>query len=316
MMKRTKRILALLLTAALAAGLLSTAAMAAGGTGLTLEAASKTAKAGETVDVAVNIASNPGFVALDLSIGYDASALTLDSVTVASGFPATGAGDETGLTTINNETAGTCGVIVDAGNSSADLTATGTLLTLRFTVAATAKAGNYPIRLTVDSAANNALASVAATTTNGAITVKAAELKIENLTGSTPTAICTPSPDGKTLNVQNDKACMVLVKQTDAEGNVTYTRLPATANAEGGYDFDISSLPEGASLVVAVKGDVNGDGSVGVADRLMLAASLGGSVTLGNLAKEVSDVNNDGSIGVADRLMLAASLGGSTTLTW
>jgi len=165
----------------------------------------------------------------------------------------------------------------------------------------------------VDSAANNALASVAATTTNGAITVKAAELKIENLTGSTPTAICTLSPDGKTLNVKNDKACVVLVKQTDAEGNVTYTRLPATANANGGYDFDISSLPEGASLVVAVKGDVNGDGRVNARDRAALAKGLlptddENYQELDALASAIADVNGDGRINARDRAALAKGL--------
>lgn len=320
MRKQTKRGLALLLTLTLAVSLFSATVFAEETSGLVLAAEEVTAKAGETVDVSILVSENPGFVAMDLVIGYDETALTLNSVTVGEGFPPE-VEDALGLTTINTETAGLCQVIVDASlnggeEAAADLTATGKLLTLNFTVAAETAAGSYPVTLQVDSVGNNALEHVGVSAASGKVTVGSAGPLVDNLTGTSAPAECQLSEDGKTLNVQNNKACVVLVKQVDAEGNETYTRLPATANANGGYDFDLSTLPEGASVVVAVKGDVNGDGSVGAADRLMLAASLGGSPKLGGLAKNTGDVNGDGSVGAADRLMLAASLGGSPTLAW
>ena len=48
----------------------------------------------------------------------------------------------------------------------------------------------------------------------------------------------------------------------------------------------------------------------------MIAAYLGGSVNLDNAKYYVADANKDGSVGVADRLMIAAYLGGNTGLHW
>lgn len=134
---------------------------------------------------------------------------------------------------------------------------------------------------------------------------------VDNQTGATPTAAVTFSEDGTTMNVKNDAACVVLVKSGD-----TYTKLTATPNAAGGYDFDVSTLPEGASIVVAVKGDATGDGSMDVSDVLAcMYAFTGSGDALTNLQTMVADTDGNGTVDVTDVLALMYAFTG-TSFAW
>ena len=72
---------------------------------------------------------------------------------------------------------------------------------------------------------------------------------------------------GSTLNVQNDTACVVLYT---TDGGETYTKLAATANEAGGYDFDLTNVPANAVIKIAIQGDFNMDGSVDALDAVMV----------------------------------------------
>ncbi|MBR4721136.1 MAG: hypothetical protein IK057_05175, partial [Clostridia bacterium] len=74
-MRTKKRILSAILVAAMLVSTVITTAFAADD--FTVTAANVTAKAGETVDVAVSLENNPGIIALRLKIGYDSDVLTL-----------------------------------------------------------------------------------------------------------------------------------------------------------------------------------------------------------------------------------------------
>ena len=116
-----------------------------------------------------------------------------------------------------------------------------------------------------------------------------------------------------TVTSDNDIACVVIVK--DADGNYTRLTVVSTDEETKAHSFK-ATLGKGYEIIVAVKGDANGDGSVGVADRLMIAARLGGTTSFDAMKNLIADVNKDGSVGVSDRLMIAACLGGTTTLQW
>ena len=60
---------------------------------------------------------------------------------------------------------------------------------------------------------------------------------------------------------ENDVACVVLVKKADG----TYQKLTATTGENGKHSFT-ATLAEGDSIVVALKGDVSGDGVIGMDD--------------------------------------------------
>ena len=68
-----------------------------------------------------------------------------------------------------------------------------------------------------------------------------------------------------TVASDNDVACVVLVKNADG----TYQKLTATT-ADGTHSFT-ATLAEGDSIIVALKGDVNGDGVVNASDATLVS---------------------------------------------
>ena len=115
---------------------------------------------------------------------------------------------------------------------------------------------------------------------------------------------------GNMLNVQNDAACVVL--WTDDNG-ATYTKLTATENPAGGYDFGLTNVPANAVIKIAIKGDVNGDGQVTATDkatlnRSLLSASKAAYHELNLLQKMIIDLNGDGQISATDKALLNRSL--------
>ena len=185
------------------------------------------------------------------------------------------------------------------------------------------------VDLTVKEAVNYDLASVSVNAVNGKVTVggndatidtsKAPEtLPAENISieGNTMTINPVSTQSGQTVTAP---ACVVLIKNGDS-----YTKVAATKNGDK-YDFDVSAL-NGGQIVVAVKGDANGDGEITVADYTAIARSLLQSganryQALGAMNSVVGDANGDGEITVADytaiaRSMLQSSNGRYSEINW
>lgn len=117
---------------------------------------------------------------------------------------------------------------------------------------------------------------------------------------------------GTTMNVKHDLACVVLVEETDG----TYSRLNATAKADGSYDFDVSGVGN-KKVVIAVKGDTSGDGNADISDALQIVYS-GISNTkpayqaLNSYQACVGELSGDRSVDITDALQIVYS-GISTT---
>lgn len=122
----------------------------------------------------------------------------------------------------------------------------------------------------------------------------------ENKTGSTTPATINAPADGWVLNEENtftvscDKACVVGYT-TDGE-----TYIPLTAGDDG-YTV---TLTEGMKIVVAIAGDVNGDGLIRVAD-VIAAAQLEASGECTSYQMLLADMTGDGNLRVADVIALA-----------
>ena len=108
--------------------------------------------------------------------------------------------------------------------------------------------------------------------------------------------------EGK-FTITYDKACIVAVKTIDDNGIVHYSRLTATATGDiNTYSFDLSDYGEWNSnieIIVAVKGDLNGDGNLNSADLSILQKGIlrntnPNYVSLTDFAKLTGDINNDG----------------------
>ena len=110
----------------------------------------------------------------------------------------------------------------------------------------------------------------------------------------------------------NTPACMVLVKNGDQ-----YTRVAATKNADNTYNFNVSNLPEGASIVVAAKADLDGNGTIDAPETVQIkAAQLGNLTTFSNLQNMVADLDGNGEIDAAETVQIKAAQLGNFVLGW
>lgn len=93
-------------------------------------------KPGETIEIYVNLTNNPGIVSLYLGVGYDENVLKLNSITNTGLLPDYMAGSMT-----KNPVA----ISWEAASATENLTVTGTLAVLKFTVLENARPGEYAI---------------------------------------------------------------------------------------------------------------------------------------------------------------------------
>lgn len=126
-----------------------------------------TAKAGETVQVTVDLSGNTGLVAARLHLDYDPSVLTLTQVQDG------GLLGNASFVPGNDLTAVPYTVLWEDALTHENYTGDGTLVTFTFRIAADAEAGITPVTLTVDedSTYDVDLQNAACAVTNGAVTV-------------------------------------------------------------------------------------------------------------------------------------------------
>ena len=118
---------------------------------------------------------------------------------------------------------------------------------------------------------------------------------------------------GNTLNVQNDAACVVLYTIDNGE---TYTKLAATPNEAGGYDFDLTNVPTNAVIKIAIKGDANGDGMVNSVDAGQAKAAALNKITFNALQTLIMDVDNTNVINSIDAAQVKAVSLNKLSLEW
>lgn len=135
-MKNFKRILAFLTMLTLLGTVVVGSAFAS--TAPTMTLSSATAKAGDTVDLTINVSNNPGFTATIVRVSYDSTYITLAA-------RATNGELFTSCTPGGNISSNPYQIVFNDGFD--DITANGVLANLSFKVADDAPAGEYPITL-------------------------------------------------------------------------------------------------------------------------------------------------------------------------
>ena len=118
---------------------------------------------------------------------------------------------------------------------------------------------------------------------------------------------------GNTLNVQNDAACVVLYTIDNGE---TYTKLAATPNEAGGYDFDLTNVPTNAVIKIAIKGDANGDGKLNNLDVTQVKAAVLGKITFDSMTNLIVDVDGTDTVNNLDVTQIKATVLGKISLNW
>ena len=152
-MKKSKKLLALLLTLLMVVSVFPTSVFAVEAEEkLVIEAESVTGKAGDTVDVAIKVTENPGIIAFGIQVKYDSSKLEIveeyDAENEVHLNPAVSKifGTAFNYTTSENYNDNPYTLVVDNVGSKNN-TATGTLMELTFRIKAGAELGDTPIEL-------------------------------------------------------------------------------------------------------------------------------------------------------------------------
>jgi hypothetical protein len=148
--------------------------------------------------------------------------------------------------------------------------------------------------------------------TVGSVNEEPPSLIITNHVGDTANITSSVSDGTATLNVDCDKACVVAYTTDDGE---TYTRVNAT-KADSGYDFVVPGYTDAMKFVVAVKGDVSGDGAIDSDDYGPLVAKYLETGTLNSLQSLIGDINADGVIDSDDYGPLVAAYLETGTISW
>ena len=113
-----------------------------------------------------------------------------------------------------------------------------------------------------------------------------------------------------TVASDGDAACTVMVKKADG----TLVRLTAST-ADGTHSFT-AVLAEGDSLVVGLKGDVNGDGEITSSDTVQAQAGFLGKLTLQDHRQLCGAVSGGDAINSRDIVQIRAAFLGKLTLKW
>lgn len=112
-----------------------------------------------------------------------------------------------------------------------------------------------------------------------------------------------------TINVACDTACVVVGVKDGVYSRLTY-------DGTSGHTFTTDAYEDGMTFIVAVKGDVSGDGEISAADFGALVAAFLGTGSLDALNSLVGDVSGDGDISAADFGALVAAYLGTGTIPW
>ena len=143
-------------------------------------------------------------------------------------------------------------------------------------------------------------------------------LTVVNITGSMSRATISledtkPYQAGDKFTVSCDSACVVLWTTDDA----SYTRL-APVNSGDTHTFTLPTEinESGFKIIVALKGDVDGDGSVDIFDLNALNNDILKNSTLSGLEAIIADIDGDNSRDIFDLNALNNHILHNTLLTW
>ena len=199
----------------------------------TISASNVEAQPGDTVDVTVNIANNPGVTSVLLTIGFDSSALTLTGVTdggiLGSAFHSNNYKNPYTLSWAND-------------TATTNITNNGTTVTLKFKVADNATVKKYSITVSYDvdnyEVIDKDMNPISFGLVNGSIDVKAAACKHTNTTKVAAKASTCLVQGNNAYTRCND--CGEVISGSDAKlplGNCSFsawtTTTPATCTAAG-----------------------------------------------------------------------------------
>ena len=112
------------------------------------------------------------------------------------------------------------------------------------------------------------------------------------------------------MSSTNDTACVVIVKDSDGK----YTRVKATTT-DGTHSFT-ATLDEDSEIIVAVKGDINGDGKLTAQEVTQIKYAQLRKGSLDELQTLVADVDGNGKLTAQEVTQVKYAQLRKGTLNW
>ncbi len=261
------------------------------------------ARPGDTVDVAVNVAGNPGIMFLQMRFAYDTERLEAPSFTANMDGWQFGTGA--------------------AWGGSQDESFNGTVFTMHFKVKDGAPAGTADIQISSLEAFNENEQPVTFTAVGTTVTVR--EPGIQGFGVSLdrrfiPDTVTVSLVDGAlysgettfTVASEDDRAVLVAVKTADE-----YEVLPCTTDSEGVHHFTVNVTGE-TELALIFRGDANGDKKVNMRDSLAIKKHTAGTELLSGLFLMAAnaDGGSDGRVNMRDSLAIKKDTAGTEKIKW
>ncbi len=250
-----------------------------------------TASKGETVEVEVTVANNPGVVSFQLVVSYDEDMLELVSVSD---------GDFNGMN--YSEISANPFAINWINTLNPNNTTNGTAATLTFRVKDSASLGKSDIALSYDpdNVFNYDYDNVEFDAIGGSVTVTEKNVSVEAIGNINYTV------SGQVVTVDHKLACKV-----GYLSGGSYVAITAVANGDGTYSF---TAPAGVTeVLLVVKGDANGDANVNIVDKMTVAKSLlltthPAYQALNSIQAFACNMDNVPAVNMVDKMTIAKSL--------
>ena len=275
---------------------------------------------GGEVELVLSIENNPGIIAANLELNYDREKLELLSVTDKKLLPNGVFSDQ--VTTYPYI------LFWEASTATANITANGELALLRFKVKSSAPAGQTArvwVSYDPDNVYDYALNNVTFACADGGVSVTSAgtgyAVTVEDRTkGLASVSLTSGNYSGtKSFTVSCAKACTVFVRSGES-------RTVLTGSGSGGSRSYTLNVTGALTVIVALKGDVDGSGGVTVSDaaavnRSLLSKTARAYKALTAEQALVADADGSGTVTVTDsalirRSLLSPSARAYRALTW
>ena len=114
------------------------------------------------------------------------------------------------------------------------------------------------------------------------------------------------------MTVKHNVACVVIIQLADG----SFVAVKAVANEDGSYDFDVSEMAEGTSIIIVVKGDFDLDGTVDMNDATGVMNAWVNDTSVTAISRIASDMDKSEDIDMNDATDIMNAWVNNTSISW
>jgi|GEM_PF-3788278 len=107
-----------------------------------------------------------------------------------------------------------------------------------------------------------------------------------------------------TFEVTSEQACVVLIAETNEDDETVYERIEAQETEDEGVYLFEATVEEGAEIIVAVRGDINLDGTTDLKDAMIVMQSYSQAYIPTELEVLIADFDDDVELSLKDAMIV------------